>query len=275
MNHPPKTRILIVDDCPHNVAVTSDFIRSRGLECITVASSGEAALEALAREHFDVLFLDIVLPGIDGHETARRFRLQKPNSDATRIIALTGNILSHQEARLYDAVLSKPILAENLDVVFGARQQSGNAPSQMPNQALGQAPSQTRPHFPTDIHPALNPDKALANVGGNLPLYWKSLRIFQDHGPGIVTKLERCLAEGNLPEAGKLAHRLKTNLRMIGAEELGDAVQALQKACSTNSAPECMRMASGCIPVVREILVALGGSDGGSVGRWSGESVRR
>ena len=69
----PKPKILVVDDTPHNIKVLEAMLLPRGYEVVT-ATSGQEALEAVSREGPDLVLLDVMMPGMDGHEVCRRLR---------------------------------------------------------------------------------------------------------------------------------------------------------------------------------------------------------
>jgi thioredoxin reductase len=66
-------RILIVDDSAQNLLVASRHLESVGHQ-VRTASGGEQALAMLGNEHFDLVILDVLMPGIGGFETCRRIR---------------------------------------------------------------------------------------------------------------------------------------------------------------------------------------------------------
>ena len=68
-----KIRILVVDDQEEILDVTSTVLQSAGYE-VTTASGGAEGLDRLAREAFDLVLLDISMPGMDGWETLRLIR---------------------------------------------------------------------------------------------------------------------------------------------------------------------------------------------------------
>jgi signal transduction histidine kinase len=71
-----KTTILIVDDNPTNLGVLLEYLEESGLE-ISVARSGEGALQQLAHFHPDLILLDIVMPEMDGFEICRQLKANK------------------------------------------------------------------------------------------------------------------------------------------------------------------------------------------------------
>lgn len=76
---PGACRVLVVDDEPYVTELASAWLESLGCD-VGVALSGEEALERLGREHWDVLFSDVSMPGgMDGFELAARTRLSWPD----------------------------------------------------------------------------------------------------------------------------------------------------------------------------------------------------
>jgi class 3 adenylate cyclase/CheY-like chemotaxis protein len=71
LDRPP--RILAVDDTPHNIKLLEAVLVPRGYEVIA-ATNGREALERVATERPDLVLLDVVMPGMDGHEVCRRLR---------------------------------------------------------------------------------------------------------------------------------------------------------------------------------------------------------
>jgi adenylate cyclase len=69
----PPPRILVVDDTPANVRLLEAVLQPRGYEVLT-AGSGPEALEAMTRDHPDLVLLDVVMPGMDGYEVCERLR---------------------------------------------------------------------------------------------------------------------------------------------------------------------------------------------------------
>jgi adenylate cyclase len=68
-----QPRILVVDDTPHNIKLLEAVLLPRGY-AVLAAASGPEALELVAREPPDLVLLDILMPGMDGHEVCRRLR---------------------------------------------------------------------------------------------------------------------------------------------------------------------------------------------------------
>jgi CheY-like chemotaxis protein len=107
-----KQKILVVDD-NHDAADTlAMLLEFMGGSEVRVVNSGQAALDQVAAFHPDVVLLDIGMPGMDGHEVARRIRSQ-PQFASTRLVALTGWGQDEDRRRTqesgFDHHLTKPV----------------------------------------------------------------------------------------------------------------------------------------------------------------------
>ncbi|MBD1913463.1 MULTISPECIES: response regulator [unclassified Leptolyngbya] len=87
MNMTTSNSILIVDDTPNNIKILLDVLNTAGFE-VSVAKSGEIALEKLPFIQPDLILLDVMMPGIDGFETCRRLKADE-NSKNIPVIFMT------------------------------------------------------------------------------------------------------------------------------------------------------------------------------------------
>lgn len=84
---PEKANILLVDDQPNNLLALEGVLQDLG-QCLVKAGSGAEALRCLLKEDFALILLDVLMPGMDGFETAALIR-QRDRSQRTPIIFLT------------------------------------------------------------------------------------------------------------------------------------------------------------------------------------------
>ena len=107
---------LVVDDTPVNVKLLVALLKAHGF-VVTVATTGEAALEVVKTATFELVLLDLRLPGIDGLTVARRLRAD-PDHHRLVIVAVTACAMKHDVAAALeagcDAFVSKPINTRTL-----------------------------------------------------------------------------------------------------------------------------------------------------------------
>jgi CheY-like chemotaxis protein len=110
-------KILIVDDQPFNLEVATNLLGYTGA-AITTAASGEQALELLNTESFDIVLMDIQMPGLSGTEVSRKTRNSTSLNRNVPIIALTAGTTSEGEKDISEAgmngIVFKPVEKERL-----------------------------------------------------------------------------------------------------------------------------------------------------------------
>lgn len=89
------TKILIVEDNADNMKLFRWTLEDEGYE-VTSVTSGEEALETASSMLFDLVIMDISLPGIDGKETTRQLRLNPDYADLP-VLAATAHAVKHEE----------------------------------------------------------------------------------------------------------------------------------------------------------------------------------
>ena len=109
--------VLVVEDNPINQKITKIMLEQVGCR-VDIADCGELAIQKMNQE-YDMVFMDIGLPDIDGFETTSKIRsLQQQPSKHTPIVAMTAHVFSQDRERCFqvgmDEVIAKPILREDL-----------------------------------------------------------------------------------------------------------------------------------------------------------------
>jgi signal transduction histidine kinase/ActR/RegA family two-component response regulator len=118
----PQAKILVVDDLPMNLLVMQGLLKKTEV-VIDTALSGAATLQLCAEQKYDMIFLDQMMPEMDGMETLHRLRETKdsPNAD-TPVIVLTANAIDGAAeeylAAGFDDYVSKPATGEVLENVL-------------------------------------------------------------------------------------------------------------------------------------------------------------
>ena len=116
-----ERRILIVEDNPVNQIVAARALRTLGFVA-DIASGGEAALDILGDQCFDLILMDCQMPGMDGYQTAAEIRRREGGRKRTPIIAMTANSIEGDRERCVEAgmddYLSKPFRLATLERVI-------------------------------------------------------------------------------------------------------------------------------------------------------------
>jgi signal transduction histidine kinase/DNA-binding LytR/AlgR family response regulator len=113
----PRTRILLVEDILANQLVTATLLRREG-HLVDIAGTGEAAVRAVATQPYDLVFMDIYMPGMSGLDTTRQIRVLAGPAASVPIIALTANVCPADAAICTEAgmngILGKPVTLTDL-----------------------------------------------------------------------------------------------------------------------------------------------------------------
>lgn len=109
-------KVLVVEDNENNMYLITFILKKSGYE-VFEAKTGEQGVELASQERFDMVLMDIQLPGIDGYETTRRIRELQGNSDIL-IIAVTSYAMSGDREQAIEAgcdgYIEKPINPETI-----------------------------------------------------------------------------------------------------------------------------------------------------------------
>jgi len=116
---PTSLRVLIVDDCPDHRSLARDLLAQFGIEP-TMASNGAQAVELARRQRFDIIFMDLAMPVMDGFVATlsiRRLETEQADRPHVPVIAYTSGALPPDELlrRIgFDHALKKPCDADTM-----------------------------------------------------------------------------------------------------------------------------------------------------------------
>jgi PAS domain S-box-containing protein len=116
-------RVLLAEDNAVNQRLASRLLEKRG-HIVQVVANGREALAVLEKETFDLIFMDVQMPEMDGFEATAAIRKKEQGSEVRQpIIALTAHAMKGDRERCVsagmDGYLSKPIRAQELDEILG------------------------------------------------------------------------------------------------------------------------------------------------------------
>ncbi len=122
-------KVIVAEDNPINQAVIKDFLSHINLPC-SLAANGQEALDMLKSQHYDILFLDIQMPVLNGIETLKRIRSDEKLKDIF-VVALTAYVVEIAENEYLqkncDAILTKPFEKKELiEIIDQAREYNRN-----------------------------------------------------------------------------------------------------------------------------------------------------
>jgi PAS domain S-box-containing protein len=220
----PDVRVLIVDDIHTNLTVARGLMAPFDM-MIDVCTSGELALEMVSKNFYDLIFMDHMMPGMDGIEATNRLR-QLENGKNAVIIALTANAISGMKEMFIesgmDDFLAKPIEIAKLNRILDKW-----IPQE--KRQKGEAPTKTYSEQDGIYVEGLNVVKGIEMTGGNLDLYIKTLEQFSRDSRIKIGEIQS-VAESDLSLYAIYTHAMKSALASIGAAELSEIARSLEQA---------------------------------------------
>ena len=229
----PGVRILSVDDIDTNLTVLEGLLRS--YEVLVVScTSGEDALEVIKTEHFDLIFMDHMMPKMDGLEAVSRIRaLDYGHLDAETIpiIALSANaVLGVKEMFIqsgFSDFLSKPIDSAKLHAILKKW-----IPADMWVEAAALEIEDEQELEPGEsiVLKGVDVEKGIIVCGGSLESYRSTLEVFYKDGLKKIKEIRSCLDTSDLTLYTIYVHALKSAAGNIGATALSDLAGALEHA---------------------------------------------
>ena len=232
----PKARVLVVDDYRMNLKVFRNLLKNTQMQ-IFEAESGRECLELLKKHSFDIIFLDHMMPEMDGVETLHAIR-ENDLCHEVPIVMLTANaIVGDREKYIsegFTEFLSKPIVPEKLDKMIlqllpeKLVVKDANVPlnSEVPNSVLQKLQS---------MLPEVNVQVGMNTCSGDVEFYLELLQDFTHLS--IKEELEKYWGERDFKNYCIRVHGFKNNAYSIGAKALGDLAYELEKL-TKDSLPE-------------------------------------
>ncbi|MBQ9340874.1 MAG: response regulator [Lachnospiraceae bacterium] len=227
----PDAEILIVDDNDMNLQVAASLLKRSEVK-IDTAISGFECIDCVVKKHYDIIFLDHMMPDMDGIETLKKLRsAYSEYVKDTAIVVLTANAIKGAREKYleegFDDYVSKPIATEELERILTeylpankvfVHECAGIEPPEMlkPENVDKESAMQELSEYGLDM------DKALDLMDGEVEVLIEMADIFiKDRAPK-GDKMMNALNNGDMENYAILVHALKSNARTVGAFELGE-----------------------------------------------------
>jgi PAS domain S-box-containing protein len=238
-------KILVAEDNAVNQKLAQRLLQQLGYSC-EVVGNGKEVLEILSRQTFDMIFMDVQMPELDGISTTKQILATTPPHRRPKIIALTAEAMAGDRERCIDAgmddYLSKPMRLETLRMLL---EQYG--------------PIITKRNSEIPIHSNRASIEARLNELReqiNLDVVHEIIQLTQTHLPADVEALKVAVTAGESKTIEFVAHRLRGQALTIGAVMLANASKEIELAAEVGRAIE-----SGAVghieKLVRQILSEL------------------
>lgn len=260
VSHPAgrRHRALVVDDHPINLLLARDLLHSLQVDVVT-AADGTEALRAAVGGRFDIVFLDVQMPGMDGLEVCRRLHEQLADT-CPPVVALTAHAFPHEREQFLaagmDECLTKPVSGSHLASCLG-RWLPG------PPVLSCHAPRTHSGCAPTPPRPAIDRDACVRLAGGRPALARQLVRALIDTLPESLAFIHAAAHHRDGPAMRRQLHRLLGACQYAGVPGLLAESRRLHARCQApGPAPDPQaieRLYGEGLRVLRDAYAWLGG----------------
>jgi len=217
-----KLRILVAEDNPVNQTVVVSMLQKMGHQS-TIAHNGREALSMLEASPFDLVFMDVQMPEMDGLTASRKIRDQEKNTGShIPIVAMTAHAMKGDKERCLEAgmdgYIAKPVTSHGIeDTITSMFHTEPKVPilSSMPNLPPSSSP--------------WDPAKALEQVDGDELLLRELLQIFLDEIPPQLANLQQAIETVDPETVERTAHTLRGELSCLGLTDAARKAGELER----------------------------------------------
>ena len=235
----PDAKVLVVDDNEMNCKVAKSLLKLNGI-VPDIAFSGAEAIGMMREQNYHVVFLDHMMPKMDGIETLRKLKAEKLTPEGTVIVALTANAVAGAREKYlnagFDDYLSKPIEIDDLEgllhrhlpselVTWRAAGRRACAPAQEDAASSAQEKPPAETGLPESVEASLEKtglavEEGIRYCGGDAELYAELLDDYATGFPDKARALEAQFTQKDWRSYEIAVHTLKSTYKTMGAMEL-------------------------------------------------------
>jgi CheY-like chemotaxis protein/HPt (histidine-containing phosphotransfer) domain-containing protein len=210
-------KVLIVDDINANLKVMEGLLEPYKMQ-VDTCLSGEKAIEMVQEKKYDIVFMDQMMPDMDGIEAMKRIRALGGEFESLPILAQTANAMRGIKEMLmsqgFNDFISKPLETSKLHAILKAwipkgKQSEGGAAETAPSESAGAGPKATVGHLEKHI---------------------ETLALYCSDAGARLDEIPKYLKQNNLGPFVTIIHALKSASAVVGAPEISEMARALEDA---------------------------------------------
>jgi len=227
----PGLRVLVVDDNDINLRLAEIILVKQGMQVCTV-HSGDESIELMQDEDFDLVFMDIHMPGLDGYETSRRIRqITDARNRHPVIIALTANAMKQEVEKIkatgMDDLVIKPI-SENLVLEIIRKW------FDLESKSTAHKDKRLRLQPAADCKTVFSIESAKQLVNGDEHIALELFNMFRSELPRHRAAIDTALSGCDWVNLKEYTHKLNGASSSCGTLALRDAANTLENALDNN-----------------------------------------
>ncbi|MCL2827072.1 MAG: ATP-binding protein, partial [Eggerthellaceae bacterium] len=220
----PSARVLIVDDIYTNLRVAEALMKSAKMR-IDKCTRGEDAIRMVEKNPYDIVFMDHMMPGMDGIEATAEIR--RRFGDGIVVVALTANAVSGMREMFlengFNDFLAKPIEVSKLNSLLAKwiPQEKQQLPGVRQTSSAGS---------PTFELPEVDIERGLTMTGGSMKSYLDVLAAFASDCLAFMDETPEDIGRSDLPLYTTRVHGIKSAAATLGAQAISDRARMLEEA---------------------------------------------
>ncbi|MDR0473277.1 MAG: response regulator, partial [Treponema sp.] len=235
----PTANVLVVDDNEFNMRVAQGLFGLFKID-VQTAFSGREAIDMVQKNEYDIVFMDHMMPEMDGVEATGEIRKLGGKYKQLPIMALTANAVQGAKEMFlssgFDGFISKPI---DLQEMYGILKEW--LPPEKIEEGTEESPEKTYGGFMAALNKAgeINMEIGLSRFSGMEKMYRETLELFNKK---LVTECDAMSADihnGNIKNFSIAVHAMKSALSTIGAMSLSETAAKLETASKNNDVEYC------------------------------------
>jgi CheY-like chemotaxis protein len=214
---------------------------------VAVVGTGRAALDALDRERFDAVLIDVQMPEMDGFEATAAIRdREKATGARLPVIAMTAHAMKGDREHCLEAgmdgYVSKPLRPEDLFAALeGSVPEGAGEPAAEPAAAV------------------FDRAAALRRVGGDAGLLKELAGVCVEESPGLMGQIRAAIAERDGPRLRLAAHALKGSIGIFSAAAAHEAAWRMELVGRDENWADADAAWAALVEAIGHLLPALGG----------------
>ncbi len=213
---PARAQVLLVEDNSVNQLVAIGQLQRLGHACV-VAGSGTEAIDAVVKQPFDIVLMDIQMPDMDGYEATRRIRQMDGAVAKIPIVAITAHALAGEREKCISAgmndYLAKPVSLEQIGAVIRLWASKGSAPEE-----------KTAPDvMESDDSYVLDRERvsSFLAISRTQDGFLEGLvKTFRQDVPSRIDALRAAVSAGDVRDLANAAHAMKSSSGSVGAKRM-------------------------------------------------------
>ena len=234
----PDAKVLVVDDNVMNRVVVKGLLKHTLMQ-IEEADGGAECLKLTQNNHYDVILLDHMMPGMDGVETLQRLRSQNGACEGTPVIVLTANavmgVKDFYMEKGFDDYMSKPISGTGLErMLLKYLPEELVLKRRVDEKQLMWKQTGQHKFRSEEIRNVLSMERisfteGMERMEGDKEMYRKTARLFASLREERLRMLHEYIRTEDVPDYTILVHAIKADAKLLGAKELAEMAWEQEK----------------------------------------------